>query len=163
MTAGLVHPVASFPLKRQTGTLEGRACGQTARVTRATSPYTPMAVGKTFRGDHSAFVQDDGQVGIWVGADRPEDRQTAPAGLFGVVGVAAGDERVSAVKDDGTVVSWALRAGSPAPAVPSDLSGVIALATSQGDTLALKAAKRRNGRRLGAELQWGDGRTRRPA
>ena len=60
-----------------------------------------------------------------------------PAGLSGVVAIAAGDEHTVALKQDGTVVAWGDN-GYGQTKVPAGLSGVVAIAAGVGHTVALK-------------------------
>ena len=57
---------------------------------------------------------------------------SVPAGLSGIVAIAAGGEQDLALKADGTVVGW----GSSGTA-PADLKGVVAIAAGGHVSLAL--------------------------
>ena len=74
-----------------------------------------------------------GTVVAWGG--NSEGQTTVPAGLSGVVALAAGGFHTVALKQDGTVVAW----GSDGQTtVPAGLSGVVAIAAGGSHTVALK-------------------------
>ena len=76
-----------------------------------------------------------GTVVAW--GDNREGQRIVPAGLSGVVAIAAGDQHTVALKQDGTVVAW----GSDSfgiTTVPWFLSRVVALAAGGLHTVALK-------------------------
>jgi alpha-tubulin suppressor-like RCC1 family protein len=70
-----------------------------------------------------------------------------PAGLSGVVALAAGDSDGMALKSDGTVVAWGQNYAGQAN-VPGGLGGVIAVSQGLGYDMALKAD--------GTLALWGD-------
>ena len=61
-----------------------------------------------------------------------------PAGLSGVVAIAAGGDHTVALKSDGTVVAWG-RNDYGQTYVPAGLSGVVAIAAGYDHTAALKS------------------------
>jgi hypothetical protein len=71
---------------------------------------------------------------------------TVPAGLSGVVAIAAGDAHTVALKSDGTVMTWG-DDGYGQVTVPAGLSGVNAIAAGETYTMALK--------NNGAVVSWG--------
>ena len=60
-----------------------------------------------------------------------------PAGLSGVVAIAAGGWHTVALKQDGTVVAWGYNS-SGQTTVPAGLSGVVAIAAGGDYIVALK-------------------------
>ena len=60
-----------------------------------------------------------------------------PAGLSGVVAIAAGENYTVALKQDGTVVAWGHN-GYGQTRVPAGLRGVVAIAAGTYHTVALK-------------------------
>ena len=83
---------------------------------------------------HFVVVKSDGTVGAF--GDNSAGQLNVPAGLTGVVAVAAGEGSAMALKADGTVVEWgSLWMG----AAPAGLSGVVAIARGTSHALALKA------------------------
>ena len=62
-----------------------------------------------------------------------EGQATVPAGLSGVIAIAAGDDHSLALKSDGTVVAWGWNTYGQTN-VPAGLSGVTAIAA--GSTTA---------------------------
>ncbi|UQN08392.1 RCC1 domain-containing protein [Deinococcus sp. QL22] len=75
VTNNLVHPVAFFPLQRQTGTVQGSICGQTASAPFCTSPFTSLEAGAY----HNYALTADGTVVAW-GANSA-GQTTVPTGL----------------------------------------------------------------------------------
>ena len=73
-------------------------------------------------------------------------QSNVPAGLSGVMALAAGGEHTAALKSDGTVVTWGTRAN--APQMPVGLGGVFMTAVGHGHTVALKQD--------GTVVAWGD-------
>ena len=69
---------------------------------------------------------------------------TVPAGLSGVVAIAARYDHTVALKQDGTVVAWGSnkdfegKIETGQTTVPAGLSGVVAIAAGVGHTVALK-------------------------
>ena len=76
-----------------------------------------------------------GTVVAWGG--NSEGQTTVPAGLSGVVAIAAGGLHTVALKQDGTVVAWGDN-GNGQTTVPAGLSGVVAIAAGGSHTVALK-------------------------
>ena len=76
-----------------------------------------------------------GTVVAWGG--NSEGQTTVPAGLSGVVAIAAGTFHTVALKQDGTVVAWGYN-DSGQTKVPAGLSGVVAIAAGRYHTVALK-------------------------
>ncbi|MBM3871133.1 MAG: hypothetical protein FJ392_09240 [Verrucomicrobia bacterium] len=70
-----------------------------------------------------------------------------PAGLSGVVAIAAGDSHTVALRTNGTVVAWGHN-GSGRTTVPAGLSGVVAIAANYNHTVALKSD--------GTVVAWGE-------
>jgi hypothetical protein len=67
-----------------------------------------------------------------------QGQTTVPAGLSGVVAIAAGGEHTVALKSDGTVVAWGYNYAGQTT-VPAGLSGVVAIAAGAWHTVALKS------------------------
>ncbi|UQN09255.1 hypothetical protein [Deinococcus sp. QL22] len=132
VTRDLVRPVASIPLARQTGTVQGRVCGVTATASLRTSPYTSLSAGPY----NSLVVKPDGTVAAWGLNDRGQS--TVPAGLTGVVAVSAGGYHSLALRQDGTVVSWGNNMLGTSGTVPAGLSGVVTISAGGDHSLALK-------------------------
>ena len=76
-----------------------------------------------------------GTVVAW-GKNR-EGQTTVPAGMSGVVAIAAGGYHTVALKQVGTVVAWGSK-GYGETTVPAGLSGVVAIAAGGEHTVALK-------------------------
>ena len=76
-----------------------------------------------------------GTVVAWGG--NSDGQTTVPAGLSGVVALAAGGFHTVALKQDGTVVAWGHNT-SGQTTVPAGLSGVVAIAAGGSHTVALK-------------------------
>ena len=96
-----------------------------------------------------------GTVVAWGG--NSDGQTTVPAGLSGVVAIAAGSVHTVALKQDGTVVAWGNNTGDQTK-VPAGLSGVVAIAPGGLHTVALKQD--------GTVVAWGhndDGQTKVPA
>jgi len=70
--------------------------------------------------------------------DNSYGQTTTPAGLGGVIAVAAGNGFTVALKSDGTVVAWGLT-NLNETIVPSGLAGVVAIAAADGCAVALKS------------------------
>ena len=66
-----------------------------------------------------------------------EGQTKVPAGLSGVVAIAAGAEHTVALKQDGTVVAWGENDDGQTR-VPAGLSGVVAIAAGGYHTVALR-------------------------
>jgi alpha-tubulin suppressor-like RCC1 family protein len=79
-------------------------------------------------------VKSDGTV--FATGDNSAGQCNVPAGLTGVVAVAAGSRSSMALKSDGTVVEWGTLTSGSAPA---GLSGVVAIARGTDHALALKS------------------------
>ncbi len=82
----------------------------------------------------AAAAAEGGTVMAW---GRAEDNGpiTVPAGLSGVVAIAAGYHTHLALKDDGTVVGW----GEGSSSVPAGLADVVAISAGRLHNLGLKA------------------------
>ena len=96
-----------------------------------------------------------GTVVAW--GDNHNGQTRVPAGLSGVVAIAAGAEHTVALKQDGTVVAWGDNTFGQTK-VPAGLSGVVAIAAGGFHTVALKQD--------GTVVAWGgnsDGQTKVPA
>ena len=76
-----------------------------------------------------------GTVVAW--GDNDAGQTTVPAGLSGVVAIAAGWYHTVALKQDGTVVAWGDNENGQTK-VPADLSGVVAITAGEDNTVALK-------------------------
>ena len=80
-------------------------------------------------------LKQDGTVVAW---GRNGDGQTrVPAGLSGVVAIAAAASHTVALKQDGTVVAWG-KNDAGQTTVLAGLSGVVAIAAGVNHTVALK-------------------------
>ncbi|NBW96213.1 MAG: hypothetical protein EBR28_05685, partial [Planctomycetia bacterium] len=93
-------------------------------------------------------LKADGTVVTWGGGP------TAPAGLNGVVAVAAGRNHMTALKSDGSVVAWGDNTifsptGANTNLVPWNASGVVAISAGGNKTYALKSD--------GSVIWWGQG------
>jgi len=87
----------------------------------------------------AALVVRAGHGGMVVAWGNNLDGQTdVPAGLSGVISVAAGWWHTVALKSDGTVVAWGGNTGGQTT-VPANLSGVTAIAAGSRHTVALKS------------------------
>ena len=76
-----------------------------------------------------------GTIVAW--GENDKGQTTAPAGLSGVVAIAAGGLHTVALKQDGTVVAWG-RNDEGQTKVPAGLSRVVAIAARQYHTVALR-------------------------
>ncbi|KQR37806.1 hypothetical protein ASF71_15100 [Deinococcus sp. Leaf326] len=132
VTNNLVHPVPSFPLTRQSGTVRLSTCQQTADVVMRTSPVVSLSAG----GYHTLAVKPDGTVVAW--GQNTYGQTNVPAGLSGVVAVSAGTFHSLALKSDGTVVAWGQNTNGQTN-VPAGLSGVVAISAANSTNWALKA------------------------
>ncbi|MFB9993338.1 RCC1 domain-containing protein [Deinococcus oregonensis] len=130
VTDNLVHPVASSPPVRQTGTVQGTVCGLTGTATLRTSPFTSLSGNRAV----SLALKEDGTVAAW-GAT---EQANVPAGLNGVVAVASANVHSLALKADGTVVAWGDNLDGQTT-VPAGLSGVVAVTAGYFHSVALKA------------------------
>jgi alpha-tubulin suppressor-like RCC1 family protein len=83
---------------------------------------------------HVLVVKSDGTVSAT--GDNSEGQINVPAGLSGVVAVAAGSGSSMALKSDGTVVEWG---ASWMGRAPTGLTGVVAIARGTDHALALKS------------------------
>jgi len=107
------------------------------------------------KGGFSLALKADGTVVAWGVNDFGQS--TVPAGLSGVVSIAAGSSHSLALKSDGTVVAWGRNVEGQST-VPADLTGVLAIAaggvdagaSQGGHSLALKSD--------GTVVAWGDNR-----
>ena len=129
----LVHPVGSFPAMRQTGTVQGSACGLSGTAPLRTTPYNSLAGGYY----HSLALSSGGGVVAW-GYNGYGQTTVPAAAQSGVVAVAAGDYHSLALSAGG-VVAWGYN-GSGQTTVPAAAqSGVVAIAAGNTHSLALKA------------------------
>jgi hypothetical protein len=85
---------------------------------------------------HNLALFDNGTVFAW--GNNQGGQTTVPAGLSGVVAIAAGYGHSLALKSDGKVVAWGSNASGQTN-VPAGLSGVIAIAGGLQHSLALKS------------------------
>ncbi len=85
-------------------------------------------------------LKQDGTVVAW--GDNGSGQTRVPAGLSGVVAIAAGGFHTVALKEDGTVVAWGSNKNwgeiVGQSTVPAGLSGVVAIAAGYQHTVALK-------------------------
>lgn len=89
-----------------------------------------------------------GSVVVW-GDNSYGQTDVPPAAQSGIVAVAAGDDYVLALKDDGTLVTWGkMGDGSVTAALPAGMSNVVAIAAAGSLCLALK--------RNGSVESWGN-------
>ncbi len=95
------------------------------------APVVAIAAG---REHHSLALQSDGTVVGW--GNNYYGETIPPAGLTGVVAIAAGTYHSLALKSDGTVVGWGYYYYATPPA---GLAGVVAIAAGQSHSLALKS------------------------
>ncbi|HUJ10125.1 MAG TPA: fibronectin type III domain-containing protein [Verrucomicrobiae bacterium] len=86
------------------------------------------------------------QISVVGWGDNEAGEAMPPAGLTGVVAIAAGGHHSLALKSNGTVVGWGTnRFGEATP--PAGLTGVVAIAAGEDHSLALKSD--------GTVIQWG--------
>ena len=86
-------------------------------------------------GQASAEITQGGTVVAW--GHNGYGQTTVPAGLSGVVAIAAGGGHTVALKQDGTVVAWGGNHKGQTR-VPAGLRGVVAIAAGTYHTVALK-------------------------
>ncbi len=86
----------------------------------------------TIAGTVVAWGDNGGFLGLF-----GDGRCAVPAGLGGVVAIAAGGYHTVALQQDGTVVAWGINS-SGQTTVPAGLSGVVAIAAGVYHTVALK-------------------------
>jgi hypothetical protein len=77
----------------------------------------------------------DGTVAAWGRND--QGQTTVPAGLSGIIAIAAGSRHSLALKADGTAVAWGNNSYGQTT-VPVGLSGIIAIAAGEDHSVALK-------------------------
>src|SRR6185503_12645381 len=75
----------------------------------------------------------DGTVIAW--GDNAYGKTNVPAGLDGVIGIAAGAQHAVALKNNGTVVAWGW---SPSVSVPAAATNVAAISALGNNSLALR-------------------------
>jgi alpha-tubulin suppressor-like RCC1 family protein len=85
--------------------------------------------------NHTLALKNDGTVVAW--GWNGSGQTNVPAGLSGVVAIAAGGNHSVALKGDGTVVAWGYNYSGQTN-VPAGLSGVVAIAAGYWGTTALK-------------------------
>jgi alpha-tubulin suppressor-like RCC1 family protein len=97
------------------------------------SPWRKLSRGNQLAANQSTWVTPAGTLatlstggGIWA----------IPAGLKDIISVVGGDSHTTALRSEGTVVSWGLGAGT---AVPAGLVGIRAIAAAAQYNLALRA------------------------
>jgi alpha-tubulin suppressor-like RCC1 family protein len=97
------------------------------------SPWRKLSRGNQVAANQSTWVTPAGTLstlstggGIWA----------IPAGLKDIISVVGGDAHTTALRSEGTVVSWGLGAGT---AVPAGLVGIRAIAAAAQYNLALRA------------------------
>jgi hypothetical protein len=115
-----------------------RAWTVVAMLTLMVLALTAPARANTIDGGahHSLGVKADGTVAAW--GYNNYGQCNVPAGLSGVVAVAAGSWHSLALKSDGTVAAWG-NTDDGKCTVPTDLNGVAAVAGGYLHNLALKA------------------------
>ena len=91
-----------------------------------------LAVGN---GSHALAARADGTVVGWYQSGNAYGEATVPAGLAGVVQVAATSHSSLALRADGTLVAWGLGQSI----LPAGLSGVVSIGSAGDRFLALKA------------------------
>ena len=143
--AGMKHDTIMYAFT-QGGTVVAwgyNGSGQTT-VPAGLSGVVAIAAGGNFDGSHTVALKSDGTVVAWgAGTDASLQNSThlgqsvVPAGLSGVVAIAAGGYHTVALKSDGTVVAWGRNNGGQVN-VPAGLSGVVAIAAGSFHTVALK-------------------------
>ncbi len=99
-------------------------------------PFVKIATSLSYNGGHTLGLKQDGTVVAW-GGNR-SGQATVPAGLTGVIAIAAGIHHSLALRRDGTVVGWGLNTGGQTT-VPAGLTGVTAIAAGDDHSVALKS------------------------
>ncbi len=126
IAAGGYHGLAL----KSDGTVEGWGPSNYSAPPVDLSGVTAIAAGYF----HSLALKSDGTVVGW-GGGNSHGEISIPVGLTGVIAIAAGYSHSLALKSDGSVVAWGSNFNglniNPIT-VPSDLSGVTALATGPG-------------------------------
>jgi alpha-tubulin suppressor-like RCC1 family protein len=90
-----------------------------------------------YTGGANLALKSDGTVVGWGNNGYGDGRITPPAGLGGVVGIAAGEAHSLALKSDGTVVGWGYN-GDGEATPPAGLGRVVRIAAGGYHSLALK-------------------------
>ena len=98
------------------------------------SNVVAIAAGNAHSRAHSLALKSDGTVIVW--GSNLNGATNVPAGLSGVLAIAAADH-VLAVKSDHTVVGWGVN-NTGQINVPAGLSNVIAVGAGRAHSLALK-------------------------
>ena len=95
---------------------------------------------------HTLALRADGTVIAW--GENSSGECNVPAGLRGIVAIAAGGHHCLVLKSDGTIVSWGYNSYGQTN-VPAGLSNVVAIAAGYVHNLALKSD--------GTVVAWGQG------
>jgi len=98
-------------------------------------PSSLNAVTAISAGLHSLALKADGTVAAW--GNNESGQTTVPAGLSGVIAVAAGESHSLALKADGSVAGWGLNTQGQIT-IPAGLGPVKAIAAGAFHSLALK-------------------------
>jgi len=108
-------------------------------------PGFSNAVALNVEGVRYISLQSDGTVREYTNTQFGTPSAPPPAGLHGVIAVAAGEADYVALKSDGSVTAWG---SGPAAVVPSGLSGAVAVDAAGRYSAALRAD--------GSVVTWGE-------